>query len=299
VRIGDTVVVEKAGKIIPHLVRVEKHLRPEGTPPFAYPTHCPECGVKLEKDEGGVFIRCPNPACPAQLGERLLYFASRSAMDIEGLGEKLAYQLIGAGMVQDLADLYELTEERLMTLERMGAKSAQKLVANIAASRSRGLARLLNALSIRHVGARVSAALAGHFGSMEALRAASLEELSQVEDVGEVIAESVYRFLESDAGRRAIDRLQAAGLDMTATLIPRVPDGPLTGKTVVVTGTLERYTREEIESLIEQLGGKAGSSVSKKTAYLVAGADAGSKLAKAEQLGIPVLTEQEFDALFS
>jgi DNA ligase (NAD+) len=299
VRIGDTVVVEKAGKIIPHLVRVEKHLRPEGTAPFEYPTHCPECGAMLEKDEGGVFIRCPNPSCPAQLGERLLYYASRSAMDIEGLGEKLAYQLIGEGLVRDLADLYDLTEEKLTQLERMGTKSAQKLVANLENSKSRGLARLLNALSIRHVGTRVAATLAGHFGSMDELMAASLEDLSNVEDVGPVIAETVYKFLHSEAGRHAIERLRAAGVDMTAPKRPRAAEatGPLAGKTVVVTGTLEKFTREEIHALIEQHGGRAGNSVSKKTDYLVAGAEAGSKLAKAEKLGVPILNEEEFERL--
>ena len=299
VRIGDTVVVEKAGKIIPHLVRVEKHLRPEDAQPFEYPTHCPECSTKLEKDEGGVYIRCPNLGCPAQLGERLLYFASRSAMDIEGLGEKLAYQLVDEGIVHELADLYDLTEEKLTVLERMGAKSAQKLISNIAASKSRGLARLLNALSIRHVGARVAAALAEHFGSMDELLAASLEDLSLVEEVGTVIAASVHNFVCGAAGRHAIARLRAANVDMTAPKKPRAPAGPLAGKTLVVTGTLAKHKREEIEALIEQHGGKAGSSVSKKTAYLVAGADAGSKLAKAEKLGVPVISEQEFEAMIA
>jgi DNA ligase (NAD+) len=297
VRIGDTIIVEKAGKIIPHVVRVEKHLRPDDAREFVYPTHCPACGAKLEKDEGGVFIRCRNIACPAQLGERLLYFASRSAMDIEGLGEKLAYQLVDEKLVSDLSDLYDLTEDQLTSLERMGAKSAQKLRANIEASKSRGLARLLNALSIRHVGARVAAALAGHFGSIDALVAASVDDLAGVEDVGPVIAESVHEFLHSDHGRRAIDRLRAAGLDMTAPLKPRVAVGFLAGKTIVVTGTLSKYSREQIEALIEQHGGRAGKSVSKKTDYLVAGEDAGSKLAKAQSLGVPILTEVEFDHL--
>jgi DNA ligase (NAD+) len=301
VRIGDTVVVEKAGKIIPHLVRVEKHLRTEDAKPFIYPTHCPDCGAEVEKDSEGVYIRCPNPSCPAQLGERLLYFASRSAMDIEGLGEKLAYQLIGARLVRELADLYDLTEDKLIQLERMGTKSAQKLVANIEASKSRGLARLLNALSIRHVGTRVAATLAGHFGSMDALMAASLEELSQVEDVGTVIAESVHQFLHNEAGERAISRLKEAGLDMTAPLKPRAEEvtGPLAGKTIVVTGTLERFTREEINALIEQHGGKAGSAISKKTDYLVVGVDAGSKLTKATDLGVPVIDEAEFERLLA
>jgi DNA ligase (NAD+) len=300
VRIGDTIVVEKAGKIIPHVVRVEKHLRPKGAREFVYPTHCPACGTKLEKDEGGVYIRCPNFSCPAQIGERLIYFASRSAMDIEGLGEKLAHQLIETGLVHDFADLYQLTEEQLTELERMGQKSAQKLVANIRASKSRGLARLLNALSIRHVGTRVATTIAQHFGSMDELSAAGEEELSNVEDVGPVIAESVYRFLHSRHGERAIRRLREAGLDMTAPKkqpATAATAGPLSGKTLVVTGTLEKYSREEIEALIEQHGGRAANSVSKKTDYLVAGDKAGSKLDKARKLGVRVLSEAEFDDL--
>jgi DNA ligase (NAD+) len=296
IRIRDTIVVEKAGKVIPHVVRVEKHLRPDDAREFVYPTHCPACNTKLEKDEGGVYIRCPNFSCPAQLGERLIYFASRSAMDIEGLGEKLAYQLVESGLVNDFGDLYELTEDQLLQLERMGKKSAQKLLANIAASKSRGLARLLNALSIRHVGTRVATTIAEHFGSMESLFAASEEDLGNVEDVGPVIAASVFAFLHGPHGRRAIERLQAVGVDMTS---PRkqAPTGPLAGKTLVVTGTLVKYKREEIESLIEQLGGRAASSVSKATDYLVAGEKAGSKLEKARKLGVSVLTETEFDEL--
>jgi DNA ligase (NAD+) len=300
VRIGDTIVVEKAGKIIPHVVRVEKHLRPKSAREFVYPTHCPACNTKLEKDEGGVYIRCPNFSCPAQLGERLLYFASRSAMDIEGLGKKLAYQLVATGLVRDSADLYHLTEEQLTELERMGQKSAQKLIANIAASKSRGLARLLNALSIRHVGTRVATTIAEHFGSMDDLLAASEEDLSNVEDVGPVIAESVYRFLHSKHGAQAIERLRQAGLDMTTPKKPSATSataGPLSGKTLVVTGTLEKYSREEIEALIEQHGGRATNSVSKKTDYLIAGENAGSKLEKAQKLGVPVISETEFEAL--
>jgi DNA ligase (NAD+) len=221
-------------------------------------------------------------------------------MDIEGLGEKLGYQLVDSGLVRDPADLYDLTEEQLTGLERMGKKSAQKLLANIAASKSRGLARLLNALSIRHVGARVATTIAEHFGSMDALLAASEEDLSSVEDVGQVIAESVHRYLHSEHGRRLIRRLREAGVDMTAP--KRVPAsaataGPLSGKTLVVTGTLEKYTREEIERLIEQHGGRAASSVSKKTDYVVAGEKAGSKLDKACQLGVPVLSAAEFEDL--
>jgi DNA ligase (NAD+) len=302
VRIGDTIVVEKAGKIIPHVVRVEKHLRPENAREFVYPTKCPACGTKLERDEGGVFIRCPNFSCPAQLGERLLYFASRSAMDIEGLGEKLAYQLVDSGLVRDFGDLYDLSEEQLTQLERMGKKSAQKLLANIAASKSRGLARLLNALCIRHVGARVATTIAEHFGSMDELVAASEEELAEVEDVGPVIAASVYRFLHSDHGERAFRRLRDAGIDMTApkkTALSAATAGPLSGKTLVVTGTLEKYTRDEIEALIEQHGGRAANSVSKATDYLIAGERAGSKLDKARRLNVAVITESQFEQLLA
>jgi DNA ligase (NAD+) len=298
IRVGDTIVVEKAGKIIPHVVRVEKHLRPDGAREFVYPTHCPVCKTKLEKDEGGVYIRCPNFTCPAQLGERLLYFAGRSAMDIEGLGEKLAYQLVENGLVHDFADLYELSAEKLIDLERMGKKSAQKLVVNIADSKSRGLARLLNALCIRHVGARVATILAEHFGSMDELLAASEEGLSNVEEVGPVIAESVHSFLHSERGQRAVQKLKDADLDMTAPKKSAPAGGGiLAGKTIVVTGTLAGYKREEIEALIVNHGGRAGSSISKKTDYLVAGENAGTKLDKARKLGVPVLSEAEFEQL--
>jgi DNA ligase (NAD+) len=299
IRIGDTIIVEKAGKIIPHVVRVEKHLRPEGAREFVYPTHCPVCKTKVEKDEDGVFIRCPNFSCPAQLGERLLYFAGRSAMDIEGLGEKVAYQLVESELVLDFADLYALSVEQLVALDRMGQKSAEKLVKNIEDSKTRGLARLLNALCIRHVGARVATTLAEHYGSMDELLAASEEDLSDVEEVGPVIAESVHRFLNSDQGNRAVQKLIAAGLDMTAPkrAATSKATGPLAGKTLVVTGTLSKYKREEIEELIAKLGGKAAASISKNTDYLVAGEKAGSKLAKAEKLGVRIISEDEFDQL--
>jgi DNA ligase (NAD+) len=300
IRIGDTIVVEKAGKIIPHVVRVEKHLRPKGAKEFVYPTKCPACGAKLEKDEGGVYIRCPNFSCPAQLGERLLYFCSRSAMDIEGVGEKLAYQLVESGLVRDFGDLYTLTEEQLVSLERMGKKSAEKLLANIDSSKDRGLARLLNALCIRHVGARVATTIAEHFGSMEDLLTASEEDLSNVEDVGPVIAESVYQFLHSPHGERAVEKLRKAGVDITAPKKSKnsaATAGPLSGKTLVVTGTLERYKRDEIEALIVQYGGHSASSVSKKTDYLVAGEKAGSKLEKARALGVAIISETEFETL--
>jgi DNA ligase (NAD+) len=303
VRIGDWIVVEKAGKIIPHVVRVETHRRPEGTTPFAFPTQCPRCGTSLEKDEGGVYVRCPNFDCPAQLEQRLLYFAGRSAMDVQRLGEKLVEQLVAAGLVRDFADLYRLTLEKLVALERMGRRSAENLLEGLERSKSQGLARVLNALSIRHVGTRVAAALAGHFGSIEALLAADEAALAEVEEIGPVIAASVFAYLHSEQGRRAIDGLREAGVDMTAPLSADKPhaaaDSPFTGKTFVVTGTLVRRTRDEIHALIERHGGKASGSVSKKTDYLVVGKDAGSKLQKARDLGVAVLTEEEFEGLLA
>ena len=299
VRVGDTVVVEKAGKIIPHIVRVETHLRPEGAKPFRFPAKCPECKSELVKDEGGVYIRCPNLACPAQLRERLRYFASRTAMDIEGLGEKLIDQLVSSGLVSRFADLYELTVEKLAALERMGQKSAENVVAAIQESKSRSLARLLNALTIRHVGTRVASILAERFQTMSALQTATVDELSEVDEVGPIIAESVYNFLHNEHGTETIESLAAAGVNLG---VQEEKDSapvqkPLAGKTFVVTGTLENFTRDEIQELIERLGGRATSSISKSTDYLVAGEKAGSKLEKAKKLGVTVLTESEFDAM--
>ncbi len=303
VRLGDQVVVEKAGKIIPHIVRVEKHHRSPDAPPFLFPTDCPECQTPLEQDQGGVAIRCPNPECPAQLRERLQYFASRSAMDIEGLGEKLVDQLVGGGLVHDFADLYHLTEAQLLTLERMGKKSAVNLLTAIDESKSRGLARLLNGLPIRHVGTRVASILADQFGSMENLQQTSIEGLSEIDEVGPIIARSVHEFLASEHGRRTVDRLEEAGVDLTAprqvTIEADVStnDLPLSGKKLVVTGKLQKYTREQIHALVEELGGRATSSVSKSTDYLVAGEQAGSKRSKAEQLGVTILSEEQFQQM--
>ena len=300
IRVGDTVVVEKAGKIIPHIVRVEKHLR-EGDPPkFQYATECPACGTKVVKDEGGVYIRCPNLDCPGQWKERIRYFASRNAMDIEGLGDKLVDQLVSEGLVRGYGDLYRLKMEQLENLERMGRKSSEGLLAGIEASKSRGLARLLNALAIRHVGARVSSILAEHLPSIDELMAASVEQLSEVNEIGPVIAQSVYDFLHGPFGEAVIADLRAQGLNMTAPRKPKpASGGKLAGKTLVVTGTLTKYKRDEIEALIESLGGRASSSVSKKTDYVVAGDEAGSKLEKAQKLGVKVLSEAEFDTLIA
>jgi DNA ligase (NAD+) len=296
VRVGDIVVVEKAGKIIPHIVRVEMSER-EGRPrKFQFPTECPECATALVKDEGGVYIRCPNAKCPAQLKERLRYFASRNAMDIEGLGDKLVDQLVTDGLVDDYAELYKLDAERLAALPRMGSKSAENLIVAIRNSKSRGLGRLLNALSIRHVGARVATVLAEEFGSIEKLQEASVEQLAEVHEIGQIIAESVHEFLQSEFGSATIAALIDQGVRMDADRPARSGDS-LEGKAFVVTGTLIHRTRDEIHALIKQHGGRTSSSVSKKTDYLVAGEKAGSKLTKAEKLGVKVLSEAELDEL--
>ncbi len=299
VRPGDVVVVEKAGKIIPHVVRVEKHERRGEPPKFAFPDQCPECGTKLVKDEGGVYIRCPNLQCPAQVKERIRYFASRNAMDVEGLGDKLVDQLVGRGLVRSYGDLYRLELDDLMGLERMGRKSSENLLAGIEASKERGLARLINGLAIRHVGARVAAVLAERFGSIDALLEASVEQLSATAEVGPIIAQSVYDHLHGELGRRTIADLRSLGVKMTATGADEAGPRVLEGKTLVVTGALQRYTRDEIQELIARHGGRSASSVSKKTDYVVAGEKAGSKLSKARDLGVPVLTEDQFESLLT
>ncbi len=269
--------------------------------PGKYDLHA-VAGLRLravEKDEGGVYIRCPNLACPAQVKERIRYFASRNAMDIEGLGDKLVDQLVGEGLVKGYGDLYRLEskQDRLLNLERMGRKSVDNLLDGIEASKQRGLARLLNALSIRHVGARVAAVLAEHFGSVDDLLAADVEQLAEINEIGPIIAESVHDFLHGEFGSETIEDLKRLGVKTETTTAAAQGPRVLEGKTLVVTGTLTKYTRDEIKELITTHGGRAASSVSKKTDYVVAGEKAGSKLAKARDLGVPVLTEEQFEEL--
>ena len=298
VRVGDVVVVEKAGKIIPHVVRVEVTERKGELAKFHFPKKCPECGTPAVKDEGGVYIRCPNPECPAQIKERIRYYAGRNAMDIEGLGDKLVDQLVNQKLVESYGDLYRLTADKLLELERMGRKSAENLLEGIEASKGRGLARVLNALSIRHVGNRVASVLAERFHTIDALLAADIDELSQTNEIGPVIAKSVYDFLHSEFGGKAIEDLRSLGVQTgSASAPPAAGARKLEGKTLVVTGTLVKYGRDEINELITQHGGHAASSVSKKTDYLVAGEKAGSKLEKAQQLGVIILSEAEFERL--
>ncbi len=299
VRVGDTVVVEKAGKIIPHIVRVEKHERKGEPARFQPPQNCPECETALVKDEKGVYLRCPNVYCPARVRERLRYFATRNAMDIEGLGEKLIAQLAASGLVKSFGDLYRLTLEQLTGLERMGKRSGESLLAQIQASKDRGLARLLNALSIPHVGQRVAQVLADEFRDLDALIAADVETLSGTHEIGPIIAHSVYEYLHGDHGQETVNDLRGQGVVVEALADARrgAASDKFAGKTFVVTGALTKYTRDEIHELITAHGGRPGSSVSSKTDYLVAGEKAGSKLAKATKLGIAVLTEDEFEQL--
>ena len=295
IRIGDTVIVQKAGEIIPEIVSVEREKRPDDAAEFVFPQTCPVCGAPVLRDPDGAAIRCTGAECPAQLLRNLIHFAARDAMDIDGIGPAVLQQLIEAKLVANPADLYDLTAEQLKKLERMGAKSAQNAVEAIAKSKENDLWRLIYALGIRQVGEKAAKVLAAHFGSMDALRRATEEELTQIDDVGAVTADYITRWMQSEQAADLLERLKNAGLNMESrrTLV----DSRFAGMTFVLTGALTRFTREEAGEMIEQRGGKAASSVSKKTTYVVAGENAGSKLKKAQELNIPVLSEEEFLAL--
>jgi DNA ligase (NAD+) len=295
VRPGDTVVVERAGDVIPKVVQVIREKRPATAAPFEWPRTCPVCGAGVELTPDEPLSYCTNIACPAQVKGRILHFASRLAMDIEGLGEKLVDQLVDRGLVKDPADLYLLDAERLAGLDRMAEKSAANVVAQLEKSRKQAtLPRLLLGLGVRHVGEATARDLARHFGTLDALRAASLDDVQRVTDVGPVVAASVHGFFQEPANLRVLDRLRdEAGIRPPREEAPPA-SGPFAGKTVVFTGTLGKMTRDDAESLVRRLGGKSVGSVSKKTGYVVAGAEAGSKLEKARSLGVPVLTEEEF-----
>ena len=292
IRIGDTVLVRKAGEIIPEVLSVVLDKRPDGTVPYRFPQVCPECGAPVARDEDGAHIRCTGAECPAQLLRTLAHFASRDAMDIEGLGIAVVENLVGAGLVKTPGDLYFLKEEDVAALERMGKKSAQNLLAAIEKSKEQDLSRLIYAFGIRQVGQKTGKVLSGHFGSLDALQAASVDELTAVEDIGEITARSIVEWFHSPQSLHLIARLKEAGVNMLAQ--QKGEDQRFAGKTFVLTGSLERFTRDEATKMIEDRGGKAAGSVSKKTSYVVAGEAAGSKLRKAQELGIPVLTEEEF-----
>lgn len=295
IRIGDTVLVQKAGEIIPEIVRVVLEKRPADAVAYHLPDSCPVCGAPVVRDEDGAHIRCTGAECPAQLLRNLTHFASRDAMDIEGLGPAVVEALVDAGFVKTPSDLYNLDAQSVASLDRMGKKSAENLIAAIERSKSNDLSRLLFGFGIRQVGQKAAKVIAAHFGTLEALCAASVDELTTINDVGEITARNIVDWLSNDQSKHLIDALRSLGVNMTSNA-EQVGDR-LAGKTFVLTGTLEQFTRDEAGAMIEKLGGKVSGSVSKKTSYVVAGEAAGSKLKKANELGIPVLTETEFLAM--
>lgn len=295
VRIGDTVLVRKAGEIIPEIVEVVADKRPADAQPYFLPDTCPVCGAPVVRDEDGAALRCTGAECPAQLLRNLTHFASRNAMDIDGLGPAVMQNLIDSGLIHTAADLYALQSEQLEPLERMGKKSAQNAVDAIAKSRENDLWRLIYALGIRQVGEKAAKLLAQHFRTMSALRAATEEELTALDDVGPITAKYVSQWMQSPQSIDLLARLEAAGVNMDCK--EEILDTRFAGMTFVLTGALEKFTRDEAGEMIEKRGGKAAGSVSKKTTYVVAGENAGSKLQKARDLNIPVLTEDEFLAL--
>jgi DNA ligase (NAD+) len=297
IRVGDTVTIEKAGEVIPAVVGVVLTKRTGKEIPFVFPSLCPECNGEIQRTSGGsgdpaAVWRCLNPDCPAQVQGRLVHWCSRGAMDIEGGGDILTSQLVKHRLVKDVADLYTLTLDQLLTIERMGQKSAQNFLDGIAASKTRDLWRLMFGLGILHVGVGGAKALARAFRSIDDIAAASIEQLTETEDIGEVIAHSIHEWFRNPRNQHLIERLRAAGVNFTSSTPPAAKtNSPLAGKTFVLTGTLPTLKREEAAARIESAGGKVSSSVSKKTDYLVAGEEAGSKLTKAQELGVKILDE--------
>ena len=295
IRVGDTVCIRKAGEIIPEILSVVPEKRPADAQPYFLPTVCPVCGAPVQRDEDGAALRCTGAECPAQLSRNIAHFVSRDAMDIEGLGSAIVDQLIAAGFVRSPADLYYLTLDQLSTLWKKGDKAPKKLLDSINGSKANDLSRLIYALGIRQVGSKTGKILAREFGTLDALMAASAEELTNVRDVGAITAESVAGWFRSQQGRHVVERLRAAGVNFSSLSAPT--EHRFDSLTFVLTGTLERFTRAEATERIEALGGKVSGSVSKKTSYVVAGEEAGSKLRKANELGIPVLSEDAFLAM--
>ena len=292
IRIGDTVIVQKAGEIIPEIVEVVKDKRPEGTLPYTLPEVCPICGAPVVRDEDGAALRCTGAECPAQLLRNLTHFASRDAMDIDGCGPAVVQQLVDSGLIRNAADLYSLHAADVAKLDRMGAKSAENLIRAIEKSKANDLSRLIYGLGIRQVGEKAAKVLASHFGTMDALMAATAEELTEIDDVGAITAQCIVDYLAQPQSRDLIARLRAADVNMESTR--QQVDDRFKGMTFVLTGTLTRFDRKTAQAMIEERGGKASGSVSKKTTYVVAGEAAGNKLTKAQELGIPVLSEDEF-----
>jgi DNA ligase (NAD+) len=298
IRIGDTVIVQRAGEVIPQVVGPVVSLRDGSEIEYKVPEKCPECGEPISRPEGEVRSYCTNRACPAQIFRLLVHFAGRGAMDIDGLGESMSSTLLQKGLVSDLADVYAITKEQLMELDRIGDKTAQNLVDAIGRSKARPLPNLIYALGIRHVGYETAELLVSHFGSMDALVAASLEDLTSVPTIGPRTAQSFYEYLHDEQNAALIAKLREAGVNMVGERVA-AREGPLTGLALVVSGSLTRWSRNEVEGLIKRLGGAVGSSVTKKTSYLVAGESPGSKLAKAMEYSVPVLDEGAFVALLA
>ena len=294
-RIGDTVLLQKAGEIIPEVLSVNKDKRPADAVPFTMPTVCPECGSPVVRDEDGVALRCTSPECPAQRLRNIAHFASREAMDIEGLGISVCESLISSGLVKDASDLYYLEAEPVSRLDRMGDKSAKNLIAAIENSKQAGLARLLCAFGIRQVGQKAAKVLASYYGDLDELMAADEEALTTIPDIGGITAGFIVDWLQNPQSQDLIHKLRAAGVSFASR--EEKKDDRFAGLTFVLTGTLSRFTRDEASAIIESFGGKASSSVSKKTAYVLAGENAGSKLTKAESLGIKIISEEEFETM--
>lgn len=295
IRIGDTVRIRKAGEIIPEILDVDFSKRPDDTVPYVLPEKCPICGAPTQRDEDGAFLRCTGVECPAQLSRNIAHFVSRDAMDIDGLGSAIVDALIEKGLLKSPADIYELSLDEMKSLWQKGETAAKKLLASIEGSKQQDLSRLIFALGIRQVGAKTGKVLATEFGSMDNLMCASIDELTQVQDIGAVTAKSIFDWFAMEQSQNMIRKLKAAGVNMTCQL--QVSDDRFAGKTFVLTGALTKFTRDEATAQIERFGGKASGSVSKKTSYVVVGENAGSKERKARELNVPILSEDEFLAM--
>lgn len=295
IRIGDTVLIRKAGEIIPEILEVDLSKRPGDARPYLLPSVCPVCGAPTQKDEDGAFLRCVGAECPAQLSRNIAHFVSRDAMDIDGLGSAIVESLIEKGLIKSPADIYYLTLDEISSLWKSGTKAAEKLLTAIAASKQQDISRLIYALGIRQVGAKTGKVLASTFGTMDVLMEASVEALTEVPDVGAVTAESIYEWFHEEQSRHMLERLREAGVNFQSKR--EITDTRFAGKTFVLTGALSKFTRDEATEKIELFGGKAAGSVSKKTSYVVVGENAGSKERKARELGIPILSEDDFLAM--
>jgi DNA ligase (NAD+) len=295
IRIGDYVVVQKAGEIIPQVVKVLDKERTGNEKRFDVPERCPECGGDVIKEK--VFLKCYNPLCTAQSKRRIMYFASRNAMDIEGFGPALVGQTVDNNLIKDYADIYSLEFDGLVSLERMGEKSAQNLLNAIGKSKDRDLHHLICALGIQHVGSHAAEVLSEHFGTLDKLASASVEELEEIYEIGNIMARSIVNFFSNSHTKEVINKLKAAGINTKATSKKLRPVSNIAKKSFVITGTLNGYTRKEIEDVIKNLGGKVSSTVSNKTDFLVVGESPGSKLESAKELGITILNKEEFENL--